>query len=80
MKHPFPRLEWTPCAQRPDGFRRVLVWHRFRKCCRIFEAAVGWWNGEQWLTYEVGWIAGPGRAREIYQPLFWKDIDPPQTS
>lgn len=70
----YPSTEWMDCNipdQRPDTRgRRVLVWHRIRPYCRFFESVVGWWNGEEWLTYD-GTSFGASR---IYKPWFWKDI------
>lgn len=74
-KHAFPRLEWTPCSEPPDGYRRVLVWHRVRPWCRFYEPVVGWWNGEGWWRDD----SDSQRFGLIYQPVQWQDIEGPET-
>lgn len=75
MTHRFPRYEWTPCSEPPSEFRRVIAWHRARKSSRFFVALIGWWNGEEWRTYEQ---AGATYASAlIYQPTLWRDVEAP---
>jgi hypothetical protein len=71
--HPYPRLEWTPCSEPPSDIRRVVVWHRSRRCNRFFQITVGWWNTEEWRKESLNWHEG-----EIYQPTMWKDVEPPK--
>ena len=70
--HPYPRFEWTPCSEPPDRWRRVLIWHRARPWCRFFRATVGWWNRTEWRRDD-----SDIRQGAIYQPVLWKDIEPP---
>lgn len=65
-------LHWTPCSQPPSDCRRVLIWHRVRPWCRFHQVVVGWWNSKEWRRDD-----SDHRQGGIYQPVLWKDIEPP---
>jgi hypothetical protein len=73
MTHPFPQLNWTPCGELPDCYRRVVVLHRVRPWCRFNEIVVGWWNTEEWRRDDSHYAHG-----KIYQPICWRDIEFPK--
>jgi|SRR5688572_17484946 len=72
--------EWKPCGQPPRDNRRVVVWHRSQPYSRRFRMIVGWWNSAEW-RWDFPWFFQSASSRDhglIYQPLFWRDLDPPQ--